>query len=114
MDQRGPCCPGPGPGETGFLVNRPETLGGKKRPRRALLQPGVVVKLRVYSVGRSRRSSDASLDGGVNVTLPIRNFTANPAKQGTAPGGQFGWGGTPPKRYRRSPKPSSVGSEIRR
>ena len=84
MDQRGPCCPGLGPGETGFLANRPETPGGKKRPRRALLQPGVVVKLRVYSVGRSLRSSLARESGGTHVTLPTRSFTANPVGAGNS------------------------------
>ena len=33
--------------------------------------------------------------------------------QKTGAGGQFGWGGTPLKRYQRGPKFSSNGSEIR-
>jgi hypothetical protein len=34
--------------------------------------------------------------------------------QGTSVGGQFGWGGTPAKRYRGRTKVSSAGSETRR
>ena len=33
---------------------------------------------------------------------------------GTTVGGQFGWGGTPSKKYRRRPKVGSGGTEIRR
>jgi len=43
IDQRDLCCPELEPSETGFLAIRPETSGGKKRPRRALLQSAVVI-----------------------------------------------------------------------
>ena len=33
---------------------------------------------------------------------------------GTTVGGQFGWGGTPSKKYRRRPKVGSGGTETRR
>ena len=33
---------------------------------------------------------------------------------GTTVGGQFGWGGTPSKKYRGRPKVGSGGTEIRR
>ena len=48
----------------------------------------------------------------VNVTLLFELDVAYPYV-GTAVGGQFGWGGTPLKRYQWRPKVGSIGSEIR-
>ena len=45
-----------------------------------------------------------------SVTLPILNGFTNLI--GTAIGGQFGWGGTPQKRYLWGPKINSSSSEI--
>src|SRR5579883_3114983 len=43
----------------------------------------------------------------------LQDCVANPVR-GTPAGGQFGWGGTPLKRYRGGPKVGSGGSELRR
>jgi hypothetical protein len=43
-------------------------------------------------------------------SLPYRS----PVLTGTAAGGQFGWGGTPLKKYRGGPKIGSGGTELRR
>jgi hypothetical protein len=55
------------------------------------------------------------IGGGNNVTPPPRGYTSYRGESlGTTAGGQFGWGGTPLKKYQGRPKVSSVGSELRR
>ncbi len=52
---------------------------------------------------------------GANGTPPFRNYAPNRGEgPGTTAGGQFGWGGTPLKRYQGRPKVGSGGSETRR
>ena len=52
--------------------------------------------------------------GGVHGTPPTSACIANLAeRRGTRVDGQFGWGGTPLKRYRGRPKVGSLGSELR-
>lgn len=50
---------------------------------------------------------------GANVTLFSKFRLTNFARR-TSSGRQFGWDGTPLKRYQRRPKVDSDGSEIRR
>ncbi len=53
--------------------------------------------------------------GGANGTPPFRNhFSYRRFGAGTTVGGQFGWGGTPLKKYRGGPKIGSGGTETRR
>ena len=53
--------------------------------------------------------------GGANGTPPFCNHVSyRRFGAGTTIGGQFGWGGTPLKKYRGGPKIGSDGSEIRR
>jgi len=76
IDSRDPCCPRLEPGETIFLVIRPETSSGKSRPRGALLQFVVVIWSWLYSVGRRRRNPLERESGVNNVTLPNRFYIA--------------------------------------
>jgi len=64
----------------------------------------------LYSVGRSLRSILVRECGDVNVTLPYPDYIANLERE-TAADGQFGWGGTPLKRYQGPSKLSSSGSQ---
>ena len=51
---------------------------------------------------------------GANGTPPFRNYVSYRREgAGTTAGGQFGWGGTPLKRYRGGPKVGSSGTETR-
>ena len=75
-------CPKLEPGETLIAVIRPQTFGGKSRPRGTLLQSAVVIKARLYRVGRSLRSVDASSRGGKSVTLPFLSLVAYLARAG--------------------------------
>ena len=53
--------------------------------------------------------------GGVNGTPSFRNYVSNRRfGAGTTVDGQFGWGGTPLKRYQGRPKVGSDGTETRR
>ena len=54
--------------------------------------------------------------GGANGTPPFRGRVSyrRPRGAGTTAGGQFGWGGTPLKRYQGGPKVGSGGTETRR
>ena len=53
--------------------------------------------------------------GGANGTPSFRNCVSNWCfGAGTTAGGQFGWGGTPLKRYQGRPKVGSDGTETRR
>lgn len=80
------------PGEPAIVVNRPQTLRGKRRPRGALRQPVVAVRSRFHSVGRSRYALDFGPAIGDNVTLPSRDCMANLVFRGTPIGGPLGWG----------------------
>ena len=53
--------------------------------------------------------------GGANGTPPFRvRVSYRRFGAGTTVGGQFGWGGTPLKKYRGGPKVGSGGTETRR
>jgi hypothetical protein len=78
IDSRDPRCPKLEPGETIFLVIRPETSSGKSRPRGALLQFDVAVWICLYRVGRRRRNFLERESGATSVTLPNRIYTAYP------------------------------------
>jgi hypothetical protein len=53
--------------------------------------------------------------GGTNGTPPFRiRVSYRRFGAGTTVGGQFGWGGTPLKKYRGGPKVGSGGTETRR
>ena len=53
--------------------------------------------------------------GGINGTPPFRiRVSYRRFGAGTTVGGQFGWGGTPLKKYRGGPKVGSGGTETRR
>jgi len=76
----------------------------------ALLQPVVGMRLCLRSVGRRHRTATCGWRGAVNETLPLHDCVPN-RENGTPIGGQFGWGGTPLKRYQGCPKVDSSGSE---
>jgi hypothetical protein len=60
-------------------------------------------------------SSPQGFGGDANVTPPLHGCVSyQGVSSGTTAGGQFGWGGTPLKRYQGRPKVSSGGSELRR
>jgi hypothetical protein len=66
-----------------------------------------------------REPLDPSLSGDWgrqpwNTALPQPCLSPAPEGVGTTVGGQFGWGGTPLKKYRGGPKIGSGGTEIRR
>ena len=46
--------------------------------------------------------------------LSVTVFLTSPLRAGTTVGGQFGWGGTPLKRYQGRPKVGSGGTETLR
>ena len=59
--------------------------------------------------------SPQGFGGGNNVTPPPHGYISyQSASFGTTAGGQFGWGGTPLKRYQGRPKVGSDGTETRR
>jgi hypothetical protein len=61
-------------------VNRPETSSGKRRPRGALLQLDVVVRVSLYRVARTRyqvESSDKNREK--SVTLAYESRTTYPS-----------------------------------
>jgi hypothetical protein len=66
---------------------------------------------------RSREPFEASSSGGWigdNGTPTFRNHVSyRRISVGTTVGGQFGWGGTPSKRYQGGPKIGSGGTETR-
>jgi hypothetical protein len=62
-------------------------------------------------VAGSRQSVVARLRVDANETPVFRVYAANLGR-GTAIGGQFGWGGTPLKKYQWRPKVGSIRSEI--
>ena len=61
------------------------------------------------------RSISSGVDGGANVTPPTYAYTSNRrmASSETTVSGQFGWGGTPLKRYQGGPKLDSSETETR-
>ena len=75
MVQREPRCPRLESGEIDLLAHSPVPSRCKRRPRGALLQPVVVLRVGMCRVGGSRRSPDASSDGGNDETplFLIRN-----------------------------------------
>ena len=112
MDQRELYCPQVGPGEPDTLVKSPEFPNGKRRPYGALLQFTVGLWGQMYSVGRRFRHPVARQGRAAHGTLPIWNRSSNSERK-TSVDRQFGWGGTPLKRYQGCPKVGSSGSEIR-
>ena len=67
-----------------------------ERPHGALLQFDIEYLYHMYRIGRSRRSRDASFDGGIGGILPSLYEHSNPRRQSrreTVSGGQFDWGG---------------------
>jgi hypothetical protein len=70
----------------------------------------------MQSVGGSRYIPvSPGAGGGNNGTPPFRiRVSYRRDCVGTTIGGQFGWGGTPLKKYRGGPKVSSGGTETRR
>ena len=70
----------------------------------------------MQSVGGSRYTSvSPGIEEGNNGTPPFRiRVSYRRLRVGTTIGGQFGWGGTPLKKYRGGPKVSSGGTETRR
>src|SRR5699024_7983663 len=75
-----------------MLVTRDRT----ERPHGALLQVDIDCFCHMYRIGRSRRSRDASLDGGAIGILPLWQEHSNPlplSGRETVSVGQFDWGG---------------------
>jgi hypothetical protein len=70
----------------------------------------------MQSVVGSRRSQvlrdmgEATMEHRLSATV----FLTGPLRAGTTVGGQFGWGGTPLKRYQGRPKVGSGGTETLR
>ena len=67
-----------------------------ERPHGALLQFDIECLCHMYRIGRSRRSRNASFDGGIGGILPSLYEHSNPRRQSrreTVSGGQFDWGG---------------------
>ena len=60
-------------------------------------------------------STSLGVGGGADVTPPIHGYIPHRgiASSGTPAGGQFGWGGTPLKRYQGGPKLDSSETETR-
>src|SRR5271155_3526643 len=92
-------------------TNSPATSIGERSPCGALLQLVAAIRSRLQSVTGSRRNPDSGWGGGKNVTPVPCDCIANSYGR-TPAGGQFGWGGTPLKRYRGGPKVDSTGSEL--
>ena len=57
-----------------------------------------------------RDAGEATMEHRLSATV----FLTSPMWAGTTVGGQFGWGGTPLKRYHGRPKVGSGGTETRR
>src|SRR5713226_1004698 len=91
-------------------TNSPSTSIGERSPCEALLQLVAAMRFFLQSVAGSLRSAAFGWRGGNNVTPALEDCVANFLGRTTA-GGQFGWGGTPLKRYRGGPKVGSSGSE---
>jgi hypothetical protein len=94
-----------------ILVQRPVISSGKRRPRETLLYPVVVMSVLMRSVGGSRLSGIFGFRVDANETPLFKTYVAYLFTR-TSAGGQFGWGGTPLKRYQRCPKVDSTRSEI--
>src|SRR5208337_5360722 len=92
-------------------TNSPPTSIGERSPCGALLQLVAAMRFRLQSVVGSLRRGSSGISGGKSVTPAFRNCVANLVR-GTPAGGQFGWGGTPLKKYRGGPKVGSGGSEL--
>ncbi len=91
-------------------TNSPSTSIGERSPCGALLQLVAAMRFSLQSVAGSLRSAAFGWRGGNNVTPALEDCVANSYGR-TPAGGQFGWGGTPLKRYRGGPKVGSSGSE---
>src|SRR5579862_1715593 len=94
-------------------TNSPPTSIGERSPCGALLQLVAAMRFRLQSVVGSRYVGPSGARIDESVTPAFRNCVANLVR-GTPAGGQFGWGGTPLKKYRGGPKVGSGGSELRR
>ena len=116
MDQRGPRCPRLEPGEPtepGEQSGNPQR--GEKTPWSftAACRWGMAVVAECSREPSIPFSSGSG--GGDNVTPTFRGYVSDRGESsGTTVGGQFGWGGTPLKRYRGGPKVGSGGTETRR
>src|SRR5208283_5587174 len=91
-------------------TNSPATSIGERSPCGALLQLVAAIRLLLHSVVGRRRSVAFGWRGVNDVTPASSDCIANSYGR-TPAGGQFGWGGTPLKRYRGGPKVGSTGSE---
>ena len=89
-------CLNEGPGEIEIGVKMRLTRSRTKRPRGALLQPGIVLGLSLCRIAGRLRSRSASF-GGVALGIPAWcSFGPNLCPlsgMGTVSGGQFDWGG---------------------
>jgi len=95
-------------------TNSPGSPSGARSPRGVLLQSAAGMWLWVQSVGGSRRSQllRELVEAPMEHHLPMA-ASLTKRKLGTTADGQFGWGGTPLKRYQGGPKLGSSGTETR-
>ena len=111
----GPTVPIWNPVNPHYLVNSPRTPSGMRRPCGPLLQPVAGIWLCLQSVVGSRLIPVPPGTGvGANGTPTFYNHVSyRRVRVGTTVGGQFGWGGTPSKKYQGGPKIGSGGTETR-
>ena len=98
---------------THYPVNMLGTPRGKRRPRGALPQAVVDLRLMMQSVSRSRYVFPSGGGIGELVTLLFVDCKSySSARRRTAAAGRFDWGGTPSIKKQRRSKVNSSASEM--